>query len=49
MMPNDTINGFTVPMPSGSGYDTLNDMINGIKAYAREAGFSIVVEDKNNS
>jgi hypothetical protein len=47
VMPNDTINGWTLPMPNGFAYDTLTDLITVIKSYSREAGFSIVVEDKN--
>ncbi len=47
IMPNDTINGWSIPMPNSFTYDTLGDLLSLIKNYCKEAGFSIVVEDKN--
>ena len=46
-MPNDTINGFSIPLPHIDSFDTLNDLVNAIKSYCKEAGFSIVIEDRN--
>lgn len=45
-MPNDVINGAAIPLPNADSFDTLNDLINAVKAYSREAGFSIVIVDK---
>jgi len=45
-MPNDVINGAAIPLPNTDSFDTLNDLIIAVKTYSREAGFSIVIEDK---
>ena len=49
LMPNDSINGWSIPLPNSLTYDTLADLLTLIKNYCKEAGFSIVVEDKNHS
>ena len=49
IMPNDCINWVRIPLVGeGLGYEKLADLVAVIKSYSREAGFSIVNEDKTN-
>jgi len=43
VMPNDVINGQSIPTPRVDSYDTLTDLVSQIKSYAKEVGFSVVV------
>ena len=46
VMPNDRVGNAQLPTPGNEVFETFSDATNAIKAYAREVGFTIVVEDK---
>lgn len=48
LMPNERIGNIILPTPGNEVFDSITDACNIVKAYAKEVGFSIVVEDKTN-
>ncbi|CDW85881.1 UNKNOWN [Stylonychia lemnae] len=47
VMPNEKINDVQIPLQNEKQYDSVQDLIADIKSYGREAGFAVVILEKN--